>query len=504
MRIRASQRKKLPSAQNQVQIAHFFLSKKKTHHRKLLDLWSNSAIHTRLDKRSLQQESDLHRLFLLTEHRERVRREEAARSSSGQRPEGAAVGGEEYARALSAEAQALGPRGTAEAVQRRLLAQALAAARALHAALVEAGDSAAIEAEERGRGRRGAGGAGGLAAAVGGDDERGAKGPKASSSSSPSPSSSPPPPLALIAERLSESLGYSLRVSPSSIPGAGDGVFVEEVKSSTRSGREGEESKGFEKSGSGGSVDPGTLALLYPGVAYPPLSYRSMAGYPRVDKGSDYLAARYDGVVLDAVAWGAGGGAEGAGASAPPTATTSPSSSFCSAFAPPRPRLEGAPRPSGPAAAAEALLSSPSHSSSSSSSELVEARNPLALAHLVNHPPEGQRPNVAVASFDVPLRGGGDLEREPWLRRYFPVVVVGQGGGEAEEKEDENKRRSFSLFGEPRLPPPPAFLPCLGLVALSRIEPGAELLLNYRLSSRLKKPEWYCPVDPEEESRRWA
>lgn len=124
----------------------------------------------------------------------------------------------------------------------------------------------------------------------------------------------------------------------------------------------------------------------------------------------------------------------------------------------------------------------------------------------MNHPPRGQRPNVAVASFDVPLRGGGgggDLEREPWLRRYLPVVVVGQGGGEEEEKE--NKRRSFSLFGgEPRLPPPPEFLPCLGLVALSRIEPGSEILLNYRLSSKLKKPEWYCPVDSEEESRRWA
>ena len=108
---------------------------------------------------------------------------------------------------------------------------------------------------------------------------------------------------------------------------------------------------------------------------------------------------------------------------------------------------------------------------------------------------------MAVASFDVPLRGG-DLEREPWLRRYFPVVVVGQGG-EAEEDERENKR-SFSLFGEPRLPPPPEFLPCLGLVALSRIDPGSEILLNYRLSSKLKKPEWYCPVDSEEESRRWA
>ena len=143
-------------------------------------------------------------------------------------------------------------------------------------------------------------------------------------------------------------------------------------------------------------------------------------------------------------------------------------------------------------------------------SNVVEQRNPLALAHLVNHPPKGATPNATVASFDVPLVGGdGELEREPWLRRYFPVVVVGQGGGDdggggkGAGKEKENKR-GLSLFGEPRLPEPPTFLPCLGLVALSRIEPGSEILLNYRLSSRLKRPEWYSPVDSEEESRRWA
>ena len=140
-------------------------------------------------------------------------------------------------------------------------------------------------------------------------------------------------------------------------------------------------------------------------------------------------------------------------------------------------------------------------SSSGPLSKLVEVRNPLALAHLVNHPPKGKAPNVAVASFDVPLHRE-ELEREPWLRRYLPVVVVGQGGNEEEREQD--KIKSFSLFGEPRLPPPPDFLPCLGLVALSRIEPGSELLFNYRLSSKLKKPEWYYAVDAEEESRRWA
>lgn len=421
--------------------------------------------------------------------------------------------GKDYASALSAEAQSLGPKGTAAAVQRRLLDQALEAARALHSSLVEAGDREAIEAEEsaptRAERARG-GGEGGLAAAVGG----GGGGSAEEEGETRTPSNSPrsPPPLTLIAERVSESLGYVLRVGPSSIPGAGDGVFV--GKKREDGGGENESNENGESKSHDGSVQPGTLALLYPGVAYPPLSYRSMAGYPRVDKGSDYLAARYDGIVLDAVAWGSGRREEGeegskarsSSSSTSPASTSStfssPSSSSSATFAPPRPRPEGAPRPSGPAAAAEALLSPPSFSSKT----VVEPRHPLALAHLVNHPPNGAKPNVAVASFDVPLRGG-ELEAEPWLRRYFPVVVVGQGGsggGEDDEGEEKGRRRSFSLFGEARLPPPPAFLPCLGLVALSRIEPGAEILLNYRLSSKLKKPDWYSPVDAEEESRRWA
>ena len=31
-----------------------------------------------------------------------------------------------------------------------------------------------------------------------------------------------------------------------------------------------------------------------------------------------------------------------------------------------------------------------------------------------------------------------------------------------------------------------------------------ELLLNYRLSTHVARPDWYTPVDVEEEKRRWA
>lgn len=64
----------------------------------LLDKWSLSAIAARLDKRALQQQADVHRLFLVTEH--------WARAAAGD--PAAAAGGEAWARALAAEAEKLG------------------------------------------------------------------------------------------------------------------------------------------------------------------------------------------------------------------------------------------------------------------------------------------------------------------------------------------------------------------------------------------------------------
>lgn len=195
-------------------------------------------------------------------------------------------------------------------------------------------------------------------------------------------------------------------------------------------------------------LPPGTLAALYPGAVYTPLQLRSLAGYPRVDAGSDYLAARYDGVVIDGVAWG--GGAEGARSGVPT-----------------RPRPPGAPAPAGDAAAAEAALATD-----------VEPRHPLAVGHLVNHPPPGAAPNVALASVDVPL----DALPDPIHRRCIPIVTVGGRGARPES----------------------AALPCLALVALAPLAPGDELFLNYRLSSRVARPAWYVPVDDDEDARRWA
>jgi hypothetical protein len=46
-------------------------------------------------------------------------------------------------------------------------------------------------------------------------------------------------------------------------------------------------------------------------------------------------------------------------------------------------------------------------------------------------------------------------------------------------------------------------LPGLVLVSNEQLEDGQEVFLNYRLSPAAR-PDWYVPVDKEEEKRRWA
>eukprot|EP00123_Amoebidium_parasiticum_P021488 comp6827_c1_seq1/m.2573 comp6827_c1_seq1/g.2573 ORF comp6827_c1_seq1/g.2573 comp6827_c1_seq1/m.2573 type:complete len:310 (-) comp6827_c1_seq1:237-1166(-) len=68
---------------------------------------------------------------------------------------------------------------------------------------------------------------------------------------------------------------FVLERRQSSIPGAGEGVFLR------------------------GSAIPGTVVCLYPGTVYTPLDYKHMANYPNIDKDNDYLMARWDSVVID-------------------------------------------------------------------------------------------------------------------------------------------------------------------------------------------------------------
>eukprot|EP00741_Cyanophora_paradoxa_P023684 tig00021612_g22878.t1 len=80
--------------------------------------------------------------------------------------------------------------------------------------------------------------------------------------------------------RLAAKIGYSLQRRPSSIPGAGDGLFL-----------------------ASGSLRPGQLVAFVPGLIWLPLFGREMPNYPNIAKDNDQLHVHYDGVMLDARWW---------------------------------------------------------------------------------------------------------------------------------------------------------------------------------------------------------
>lgn len=108
---------------------------------------------------------------------------------------------------------------------------------------------------------------------------------------------------------------------------------------------------------------------------------------------------------------------------------------------------------------------------------VVQGRNPLALAHYVNHPGEGQVPNVMVASVDLFVSG------DRTLRQHIPNVVFRGKNTTLEDEED--------------------ILPTIVFVAIRDLL-NEEIFLNYRLSPHVSRPSWYTPIDTEEDWRRWS
>ncbi|KAL0648388.1 hypothetical protein Bca4012_046679 [Brassica carinata] len=98
--------------------------------------------------------------------------------------------------------------------------------------------------------------------------------------------------------------------------------------------------------------------------------------------------------------------------------------------------------------------------------EVLEMRNPLAFGHFLNHQGKDMDPNVMVCPYDFPLS-------EMRMRTYIPNVALGDA----------------------------PVLKTLVLVA-TRALCNEELMLNYRLSNSERRPEWYTPVDEEEDGRR--
>ncbi|KAK6241548.1 hypothetical protein SCA6_006937 [Theobroma cacao] len=258
-----------------------------------------------------------------------------------------------------------------------------------------------------------------------------------------------------LSQRLKDSIGYTLDVKPSQIPHneAGQGLFLN------------------------GEANVGAVIAMYPGVIYSPASYRYIPGYPRVDAQNTYLITRYDGTVINAQPWGYGG----------ETRELWDGSTMLDL----RPNAEvtekGLDR-------FWRVLSNPLNNSQvGSGGEILERRNPLALAHFANHPAKGMVPNVMVCPYDYPLT-------EKDMRAYIPNVSFGN-------TEEANMRRFgsfwFRSWGSRNSGSDAPVVKTLVLVATMALC-DEEVLLNYRLSNSKRRPLWYTPVDEEEDRRRWS
>ena len=325
-------------------------------------------------------------------------------------------------------------------------------------------------------------------------------------------------------------LGFAPRVAPSGAgPSSGDGLFVR------------------------GQVNPGEIVAWYPGVVYDLEHVRHIPGYPKVAERNPYLVARYDGSVVDAKPWGAGSPAVDVdmdarvsvsaplrdGDSSPAHASSASREDDAELVASfgswPGPPLEETAPPrapdekkktrkrSGVGGFLDAQLApdlDPGLRSEARAAALgVQRDNPLALAHFANHPPKGYRPNVVVAGVDVAFRG----DRVASLRPFLPNAALGRWPEPTSRERAAALRaarakrgwfasRLLDVFGEEdelgEDDPTDAaeavtVVPALALVASEALR-DEEVFLNYRLSTHVERPEWYHPVDAEEDKRRWA
>lgn len=261
-----------------------------------------------------------------------------------------------------------------------------------------------------------------------------------------------------LSQALKDRIGYTLDIKPSQIShkDAGQGLFVS------------------------GQAQIGSVLAFYPGVIYSPAYYRYIPGYPRIDASNSYLITRYDGNLINAQPWGTGGftreywdGTDCLDIRAS-NVSESPQSGSDRVWR---------------------LLNNPLDSNNKKFGDLIERRNPLAFAHFANHPPKDTVPNAMVCAYDFPLS-------EKDMRVYIPNVVF--GGSEMANMKRFGSFWFKSWSGSRKTEESEsAVLRALVLVA-TRIVCDEELYLNYRLSNAKRWPEWYVPVDSDEDKRRWG
>ncbi|XP_057838656.2 uncharacterized protein LOC131048634 isoform X1 [Cryptomeria japonica] len=259
-----------------------------------------------------------------------------------------------------------------------------------------------------------------------------------------------------LSSALKERIGYTLELKPSQVchEKGGQGLYLS------------------------GKAGIGAVVSFYPGVIYSPSNYRYIPGYPRVDAGNPYLISRYDGIVIDAQPWGTGGETREFWNGIFDRSTTEFSRSS----------------QRNKADVLWQTLSKPKQNMSLTKGAVVERRNPLALGHFANHPDKGMQPNVMICPYNFPLS-------DTRMRTYIPNLLFG-----SEEEVIMERYGSFWLKStsadDINVSVPPA-IRTLVLVATRPIC-DEEIFLNYRLSNPKRRPDWYHPVDEEEDRRRWS
>jgi hypothetical protein len=212
-------------------------------------------------------------------------------------------------------------------------------------------------------------------------------------------------------------VAFKLDVRPSSIPSAGRGVFAAR------------------------SAVPGQVVALMPGLVYPKQHHRDIPGYPSFGNESMLMMSRHDGHVIDSRAF----------------ERFNISDESMREYNAARRKRDGQ----------YGVDSLWFHQG------LREHPSPLALGHIINHPPSGTSPNVLPAPVDW---RDSDVSRIPW-----------------------------SLYKVPGMEAVPAVVPGIAFVATRSIEHGEELFVNYRLNPGVVGglPTWYEAVDSEEDALRW-
>eukprot|EP00762_Andalucia_godoyi_P004761 ANDGO_03559.mRNA.1 hypothetical protein SDRG_12645 len=194
------------------------------------------------------------------------------------------------------------------------------------------------------------------------------------------------------------------------------------------------------------TIPPGTVMQIYPGMVYSAQDAKSVPFRLANGEPNLYLVGRYDGTVVDAAE----------------------SSVFSSASK----------------RALEWIRENEEHGEEPDSVDDRSGRecgahpnHPFAQAHRVNHPPAGRKPNVMIVPVDIPASFASTYAA------YVPCIWY----------------KKPYLFGDQDV-----LIKTVALLSTDFIHGEDELLLNYRLNPSLMLPDWYTPVDIDEDRRRWT